>query len=298
MGVHTTFVRSVDLDEWTQSQIDAMRLGGNGNARQFFRKHGFSDFHGKIEKKYKSKGAQAYRSELDKLVKAEAAKRGEGAAAAAAGDTADSASALLNNLDLREQSESEQAAKDKLAAARSASAAPAQPKAKLASQLPGAKGRLTTPPSSGNAPTIVLRKPAGSTSNVGKNLLKKKPSGAMSSRLRVNKLSTSTASDDEGFEDVEATQKKAAEAEKEAKQVKEDEAMARKLQQTMNGNGAAPTLNAANTTTVPPPKPAAPALTVNPPANANPKELDNQPSSMEAGVARLKAMNSDFFADM
>mmetsp|Transcript_8551 Transcript_8551/g.19648 ORF Transcript_8551/g.19648 Transcript_8551/m.19648 type:complete len:105 (+) Transcript_8551:83-397(+) len=29
MGVHTTFVRSIDLDEWTQRQIDAMRLGGN-----------------------------------------------------------------------------------------------------------------------------------------------------------------------------------------------------------------------------------------------------------------------------
>mmetsp|Transcript_28101 Transcript_28101/g.34208 ORF Transcript_28101/g.34208 Transcript_28101/m.34208 type:complete len:80 (-) Transcript_28101:308-547(-) len=25
MGVHLTFVQSVDLDEWTQSQIDAMR---------------------------------------------------------------------------------------------------------------------------------------------------------------------------------------------------------------------------------------------------------------------------------
>ena len=55
MGVHTTFVRSVDLDEWTQRQIDAMRLGGNANAQEFLRKQGFTDFHGKIEKKYKSK---------------------------------------------------------------------------------------------------------------------------------------------------------------------------------------------------------------------------------------------------
>ena len=28
MGVHITFVRAVDLDEWTQGQLDAMRLGG------------------------------------------------------------------------------------------------------------------------------------------------------------------------------------------------------------------------------------------------------------------------------
>jgi ADP-ribosylation factor GTPase-activating protein 2/3 len=56
MGVHLTFVRSVDLDEWTQPQIDAMRIGGNANARQYFRKHGFTDLYGgKTEKKYKAK---------------------------------------------------------------------------------------------------------------------------------------------------------------------------------------------------------------------------------------------------
>jgi ADP-ribosylation factor GTPase-activating protein 2/3 len=81
MGVHLTFVRSCDLDEWTQIQIDAMRLGGNGNARAYFRKHGFTDLHGgKTEKKYKSKGAVSYKAELAKLVAAAAAKRGEGVA--------------------------------------------------------------------------------------------------------------------------------------------------------------------------------------------------------------------------
>jgi hypothetical protein len=33
MGVHLTFVRSVDLDEWTQRQLDCMTLGGDGDAR-------------------------------------------------------------------------------------------------------------------------------------------------------------------------------------------------------------------------------------------------------------------------
>ena len=89
MGVHLTFVRSTDLDEWTQKQIDAMRIGGNGNARAFFRKHGISDMHTKIEKKYNSKAAAAYRAELKNLVNAEARKRGE-VVEAASGDGAPS----------------------------------------------------------------------------------------------------------------------------------------------------------------------------------------------------------------
>lgn len=48
MGVHLTFVRSVDLDEWTQRQIDAMRIGGNDNAKKFFKKHGVTDFYTKV----------------------------------------------------------------------------------------------------------------------------------------------------------------------------------------------------------------------------------------------------------
>jgi ADP-ribosylation factor GTPase-activating protein 2/3 len=76
MGVHTTFVRSLDLDEWTQRQMDAMRLGGNGNAKKYFRDHGLTDMHGKIEKKYTGKAARAYRAELYKQLDIAAAKRG------------------------------------------------------------------------------------------------------------------------------------------------------------------------------------------------------------------------------
>ena len=32
--------RSCDLDEWTADQLDIMRLGGNGNAKAYFKKHG------------------------------------------------------------------------------------------------------------------------------------------------------------------------------------------------------------------------------------------------------------------
>jgi len=155
MGVHTTFVRSVDLDEWTQRQIDAMRLGGNANAQQFFRKHGFTDFHAKVDKKYKSKAAQAYKVELQKLVEAEAAKRGEDVST----DDAATTSNLLDNLNLAGQKEADAEARAKLEAARRASSGPIQAKNVKASQNPNAKGRLATPPSSGNGPKIVLRKP-------------------------------------------------------------------------------------------------------------------------------------------
>ena len=40
MGVHITFVRSTDLDEWTSEQLCAMTMGGNGKARAYFKKHG------------------------------------------------------------------------------------------------------------------------------------------------------------------------------------------------------------------------------------------------------------------
>lgn len=221
MGVHMTFVRSLDLDEWTQRQINAMRLGGNAAAAQYFRKHGFSDLHGKIEKKYKSKAAQMYRAELEKkIIESES---GEGTGIPVADAPVVSTSNLLDTLKISEQKNQEALARERLAAAKANAAATsatvAQPTAKLASQLPGAK-KLTTPPSSGSGPKIVLRKPGSSGTLGTKNLLKKKPV-ATTSKLRVNKLSMTNGSamatqtnstDDNGFEDIEATQKAAAEA--------------------------------------------------------------------------------------
>lgn len=195
MGVHTTFVRSVDLDEWTQRQIDAMKLGGNDNARTFFRKQGFTDFHGKIEKKYTNKAANAYKAELGKLVEAEAAKRGE--ATSASVDTAAPAN-LLESLELNDAKESEQAAKQKLQSARIAASnsGPVQSKAVLASSLPGASKLATTP-------KLVLRKPGASTS-ASMNLLKKKKPAA-NRAVKVNKLSVhGTSANDNDFGDMDA----------------------------------------------------------------------------------------------
>ena len=316
MGVHTTFVRSVDLDEWTQRQIDAMRLGGNGPARQFFRKHGFTDFHGKIEKKYKSKAAQAYKTELAKLVDAEGYKRGEGRQLdeAANGGDYSNATSLLDNLELADQAETERIAKERLAAARQAAAGPAQSVAKLASQNPNAKGRLVaTPPSSGNAPAVsglVLLKPASSSATATNNLLKKKPSNT-GSKLRVNKLpSFGTASSnvsntsgneaeengttDDGFEDIEATQQNAKQLEEEAKQLAQDEMMARQLQKELNGNGVAGPVPPAPVGTPATARPAEAAAASQP----TPTTTTSPQTTMAEGMAKLKAMNSDFFANM
>ena len=248
MGVHLTFVRSVDLDEWTQRQIDAMKCGGNGNARAFFRKHGLTDLYGgKTEKKYTSKAAVLYRAELAKLVEAEAVKRGEGTTTTTNSTSVEATGSLLDNLNLREQMEQDSDAKAKLAAARAASSGgTAQSKAKLASSMPGANKLVITKPAAANGggggSKVVLRKPSGNLS--ANKMLKKKSSNVGASgatKLRINKLSSvqgGEGDDDDGFEDIETTRQNVAAAEKEAEQLKADEEMARMLQAEMNNGGA------------------------------------------------------------
>ena len=52
MGVHITFVRSCDLDEWSQQQLDIMKCSGNQNATTFFLKNGVTDAAMKVQKGY------------------------------------------------------------------------------------------------------------------------------------------------------------------------------------------------------------------------------------------------------
>jgi len=255
MGVHTTFVRSVDLDEWTQRQIDAMRLGGNANARQFFRSHGMTDMQTKIEKKYTCKAAVAYKAELAKQIEAAAVQRGEGTT----NDAAAQSGTLLENLELQQKQESDQAAAQQRKAGKQPTVS--QPKAQLASQMSGTKGKLiVTPPNSGglkgglgtlNSTAGMLRKPANKTSSA--MMLKKKPMGG--TKLRVNKLGSGA---DDGFDSLDAPAPAPAPA--------------------------------------PTPAPAPAPVVVAAPAPAPPKQPEPQKSSMETGVNKLKAMNSDFFS--
>lgn len=43
LGVHLSFVRSIDMDEWTAEQLKLMHLGGNNEARKFFKQYGVHD---------------------------------------------------------------------------------------------------------------------------------------------------------------------------------------------------------------------------------------------------------------
>jgi len=301
MGVHTTFVRSVDLDEWTQRQIDAMRLGGNANAREYFRKHGLTDMNTKIEKKYKSKAAQSYKKVLAELMEAEAVKRGEGTAAAAAAaavvaNGSSTSNSLMDSLNAADQ----QDAAAEAAKAENAGAAPNVVVAKgiQASQMHAGKGKLLTPPSSGNAPKIVLRKPA-SGSSLG---FKKIPSGAKkSSGLRVNKLpsggaskSNSTVSDgnasDDGMEDIGQTMQKAKDAEQEEAKA-ESAAAAQKAAADLAAEEETRKLalqmeqQAKIAAAAPPPKLPSPTVVA-------PKQ------TMADSLAKMKAGNSDFFAGL
>mmetsp|Transcript_17111 Transcript_17111/g.24883 ORF Transcript_17111/g.24883 Transcript_17111/m.24883 type:complete len:380 (-) Transcript_17111:977-2116(-) len=308
MGVHLTFVRSADLDEWTQSQLDAMRLGGNGNARAYFRKHGFTDLHGgKADKKYKSKAAQSYKAELAKLINAEALKRGGESAAVAQGENSagNGGASLLMNLEIADQKKQEQEAKMKLEAARSGSGKGGgegvlQLNTKLASSMPGASKLLVKPKKTGGLG--MLRKPATSSSSSGGSmLLKKKGSLGGKSKIKMSKLSMKLPvngtggsgggyDEDDQFEDIEQTRKNVADAEVKDKQEAEDLAIAKQLEEDLMISGHTGSFDTSTPAVVEPEPVAAP---VPAPTPSIPKA-----STKDENLAKLKSMTSDFFAQM
>lgn len=70
LGTHLTFVRSVDMDEWTPEQLESMKLGGNKKARLYFRENGVTDLHQRQDLKYSSVTAKTYRNKLQREVQA------------------------------------------------------------------------------------------------------------------------------------------------------------------------------------------------------------------------------------
>jgi len=72
MGVHLSFVRSTNLDKWKVSELKVMELGGNGNAKAFFREHGVTDL--ETESKYQTRAAELYKRHLKELLEKEKKK--------------------------------------------------------------------------------------------------------------------------------------------------------------------------------------------------------------------------------
>jgi ADP-ribosylation factor GTPase-activating protein 2/3 len=73
LGVHISFVRSIDLDKWTHDQLKVMTLGGNEAARHFFAEKGWnfsstgSSASSMVTEKYTSRAAKLYRAHLMRL---------------------------------------------------------------------------------------------------------------------------------------------------------------------------------------------------------------------------------------
>lgn len=87
MGVHLTFVRSATLDSFTPVQIIQVAAGGNGRAKEFFRKHGIVGKRKDISSDglkldYASAAAAKYRDLLGNEAKRIADENGMGTRAA------------------------------------------------------------------------------------------------------------------------------------------------------------------------------------------------------------------------
>lgn len=79
MGVHISFVRSTNLDQWTWPQLRTMKVGGNGSFQDFLVKHpGAFSSSSDIKAKYSSKSADLYKEELKRRCLADQAQFGPG----------------------------------------------------------------------------------------------------------------------------------------------------------------------------------------------------------------------------
>ncbi|KAK3089333.1 hypothetical protein FSP39_002793 [Pinctada imbricata] len=64
LGVHLSFVRSVSMDKWKDTELEKMKVGGNRQALEFFKSQ--SDYNAgmSIQEKYNSKAAALYRDKI------------------------------------------------------------------------------------------------------------------------------------------------------------------------------------------------------------------------------------------
>lgn len=63
LGVHLSFVRSLTMDRWKESELAKMKAGGNSRLRQYLIDHGLNDV-ADLNIRYSSKAMNEYRSQL------------------------------------------------------------------------------------------------------------------------------------------------------------------------------------------------------------------------------------------
>lgn len=67
LGVHLSFVRSVTMDKWKDSELNKMKVGGNRLAREFFEEEEDNWDNMSIQQRYNSKAAALYREKIAAL---------------------------------------------------------------------------------------------------------------------------------------------------------------------------------------------------------------------------------------
>ncbi|KAG2774553.1 hypothetical protein JG687_00004212 [Phytophthora cactorum] len=240
LGVHLSFVRSIDMDEWTEDQLKTMSEGGNAEARKFFKQYGAAEMTS-IEAKYNSKAAQMYKIALAKKVKASTVQI---IAPVAEEETRDSdidgLEALVKHVEIKSETNSAVAVHGHLrrevpAAApvvkKPPPAASTQPSGLLSVNRPvvllGAKAGEATTPASTSTTRLNTRSKA---TRLGATKLS---TGGKATRLGATKLST--GGDDFDFDDIPFENPPppppSAEELSMEKQIKDDEALARALQE-------------------------------------------------------------------
>nr|ACO15479.1 ADP-ribosylation factor GTPase-activating protein 1 [Caligus clemensi] len=64
LGVHISFVRSVTMDKWKDSELEKMKIGGNSKAKIFLEDHSDWVKSEPISNRYKSRSAALYRDKI------------------------------------------------------------------------------------------------------------------------------------------------------------------------------------------------------------------------------------------
>ncbi|OQR84835.1 ADP-ribosylation factor GTPase-activating protein [Achlya hypogyna] len=224
LGVHVSFVRSTDMDEWTEEQLLTMQLGGNNEARKFFKQHGVTDMMN-IDEKYKTKAATLYKAQLAKKVQT-------GSFDTARYSTVEASSAATVPGDLDDLV--------KMVGAGEVAAAPAY-------TLPPAPSRITAPstksaetPAPGlldtNRPVVLLGGGGDSASTtpstITSKLSSRRTTGTTATKRASTRLgATKVTSNFDDFDSIPFSNPKPSPAEVAAsKQVDDDEALARAIQ--------------------------------------------------------------------